>query len=230
MLSRVRALATLACALACCFFVTLDFSSSNSVSTSMCAYQTSRLRAAANSCIRSRYSATQDRDDRPGGPRREKPRSRPAISKLAASRLTSHSHGPGKRLVEVVHVEEQAALGGGEHAEVRQVRVTADLADESRPRGRGEVAGHDQRSAAVEGERRDEHASVAQRDELRDPARRLLLEEGDGSGRSVDGSHDRRDCFSASRCGRPCRGSRAGPGSGGPPSGPPPLACPGCRR
>ena len=36
-----------------------------------------------------------------------KPRSRPATAKLAASRLTSHSNGPGKRLVEVVEVEDE---------------------------------------------------------------------------------------------------------------------------
>ena len=61
----------------------------------MCAYQTSRFRIAGGllhpgpvlrdpgSTIRAARSA-------------ENPRSRPAISKLAASRLTSHSHGPGR--------------------------------------------------------------------------------------------------------------------------------------
>ena len=44
MLSRVLALATLALAFACCFFVAVPFSSSKILSTSMWAYQTSRLR------------------------------------------------------------------------------------------------------------------------------------------------------------------------------------------
>ena len=64
------------------------------VSTSMWAYHTSRLDMVANLRIADRYS-----------PRRpsstflrslaEYPLSRPAIAKLAARRLTSHSHGPG---------------------------------------------------------------------------------------------------------------------------------------
>ena len=95
MLSRVRALAALALAFACCFFVAVASSSLKIRSTGTWAYQTSRLRAAANSCIRARYSATPAMTTarRSAG---LNPRSRPAISKLAASRLTSHSHGPGR--------------------------------------------------------------------------------------------------------------------------------------
>ena len=66
---------------------------------------------------------------------------------LAASRLTSHSHGPGQRLVEVVDVEHQPPLGRREHPEVRQVRVAAALHLEARARRRREVGGHHQRGA-----------------------------------------------------------------------------------
>ena len=51
-----------------------------------------------------------------------------------------------------------------------------------RPRGRRQVGGHDQRGAAVEGERRGEHPPVADRDELGNPARGLLLEQRDRVG------------------------------------------------
>ena len=46
---------------------------------------------------------------------------------LAASRLTSHSNGPGMRLVEVVEVEHEPPVRAGERAEVAQVRVAAQL-------------------------------------------------------------------------------------------------------
>ena len=163
---------------ACCFFVAVAFSASKSLLTSMWAYQTSRLRAAANCCIRARYSATPAMtiSRRSAG---VNPRSRPAISKLAASRLTSHSHGPGSRLVEVVDVEHQLPLRGGEHPEVRQVGVAADLGVQARAWGRGEVGRHDQRRTPVEGERRDHHPSVAEGDQLGHPGRALLLEQRD---------------------------------------------------
>jgi hypothetical protein len=65
------------------------------ISTLRRAYQTSRLRIAAKPRIASRYSpatvlTTASRS------LRLKPFSRAAISKLAARRLTSHSHGPGR--------------------------------------------------------------------------------------------------------------------------------------
>ena len=78
---------------------------------------------------------------------------------------------PGQRLVEVVDVEHQPPLGRGEHAEVRQVRVPAALDGQPRSRRRREVAGHDQRRAAIERERRDEHAAVADRHQLGDTRR-----------------------------------------------------------
>src|SRR4051794_19777991 len=51
----------------------------------------------------------------------------------------------GMRLVEVVDVEDQAAVGRGEHAEVAEVRVPAELDGQIRARSGGEIAGHDPR-------------------------------------------------------------------------------------
>ena len=76
--------------------------------------------------------------------------------------------GPGEGLVEVVDVEHEAALGGAEETEVRQVRVAAELHREPGAGGGGQVRGHQQGRTAVERERRDHHAPVAHRDELRD--------------------------------------------------------------
>ena len=156
-------------------------SSENSFPTSMWAYHTSRLRIAAACAIRARYSAT------PAAtiPRRaagSNPRSRPAISKLAASRLTSHSQGPGSVSSKSLMSNIVLPLRGREHAEVRQVRVTADLRVEPGTRRGGQVGGHDQRRAAVERERRDQHPAVPDRDQLGDPAGGLLLEQRDGVG------------------------------------------------
>ena len=109
-----------------------------------------------------------------------KPRDRPATTRLAASRLRSNSNGPWQRLVEVVDVEEQVAFRRGEQAEVDEVGIAAELDLDARARADREVGGHRQRRAAIERERRDRHPAIADRDELRDPGRRLLLEEGDG--------------------------------------------------
>ena len=73
---------------------------------------------------------------------------------------------PGKRLVEVVQVEQEAPFGRAEDAEVRQVRVAAQLDGETRGRGVLQVRGHDLRRAPVEGERRDHHPAVAHRHEV----------------------------------------------------------------
>ena len=96
---------------------------------------------------------------------------------LAASRLTSHSQGPGKRLVEVVDVEDEITLWGGKPAKVGQVRVTAELRVDARLGRRGQIRRHDHRRAAVEGEGRGEHAPIANGHEVSDPALRLLLQQ-----------------------------------------------------
>ena len=86
---------------------------------------------------------------------------------------------PGQRLVEVVDVEHESPLRRGEDAEVREVGVPAALHLKARARRAGEVGGHDRRRAAVERERRGQHAAVADRDELRRARRGLRLEHVD---------------------------------------------------
>jgi len=78
-----------------------------------------------------------------------------------------------RRLVEVVDVEHQAAVGRGEPPEVGQVGVTAELHLEIGGGRHREIGRHDERRAPVEGERRHQHALVAQRHELGDAS--LLL-------------------------------------------------------
>ena len=86
---------------------------------------------------------------------------------------------PGQRLVEVVDIEDEAAIRSRVDAEVRQVRVTAQLGKQARPRHAREVGGHHVRRAAVERKRRHEHPSVAQRHKLGHARGRLLLEQLD---------------------------------------------------
>ena len=94
--------------------------------------------------------------------------------------------GPRERLVEVVEAEHDLAVGRREAAEVRQVRVAAELRVETRTRPAREIRGHQVGGTAVEGERRDEHPAVADRNELGHPGLRLLLEQLDGI-RAVQG-------------------------------------------
>ena len=88
----------------------------------------------------------------------------------------------GKGLVEVVDAEDQAAVRRREHAEVRQVRVAAELDVEPGARPGGEVRRHQVRGAAVEGERRHQHPPVADRHELGNAGAALRLEQLDGIG------------------------------------------------
>ena len=85
-----------------------------------------------------------------------------------------------QRLVEVVDAEHQPPVGRGEHPEVGEVRVTAELHVETGARHPCEIGGHEVGPSPVEGEGRDEHAPVADRDELGHPRLRLLLEQIDG--------------------------------------------------
>ena len=93
MLSRVRALAMFAAARLRDRESTSVRMLASSASTSIWAYHTSRFVIVANSDIADRYAA-------PIASRTvfrslvEKLLSRPAMAKLAASRFTSHSHGP----------------------------------------------------------------------------------------------------------------------------------------
>ena len=93
--SRVLAFAAVDLALASCLPLTSALNRSNSCSTSMWAYQTSRFRIPAACCIRARYSAAPVSTTLRRSAA-EYPRSRPATSRLAPSRFRSHSHGPGR--------------------------------------------------------------------------------------------------------------------------------------
>ena len=95
-------------------------------STSTCSYQTSSGDSFARRAMWSRYDRTVARTAS-CRTSTSMPIVRHATSMLAARRFTSHSHGPRQRLVEVVDVEHEAALGRGEDAEVQDVRVTARL-------------------------------------------------------------------------------------------------------
>ena len=87
--------------------------------------------------------------------------------------------GPGRGLVKVVDVKDEVARVAHEDAEVADVRV-ADALDLDAGDGHGgEVGGHDDGAAAVERERRDAHALVAQRHEARVARDGLLLYEVD---------------------------------------------------
>ena len=112
-----------------------------------------------------------------------------------------------KGLVEVVEVEEQPALGRAVQAEVRHVRVTAQLHVEPGVRGRREVGGHEQRRAAVERERRRRHPPVPQREQLGHPGQ-------------CPGTTSRSTGRGASSSARRPRGSRAGAAPARPPLGP----------
>jgi hypothetical protein len=68
-----------------------------------------------------------------------------------------------QRLVEVVLVEHELALGRGIGTEVREVRVTAELNLEAGRRGGCEVRRHDPGRPSEEGERRDPHSGMALR-------------------------------------------------------------------
>ena len=141
-----------------------------------CAYQTSMLRMAANSSHRGPIFARRPEDDLGALLVREsvvptrdgEARGEPLDVPFPRS---------GIRLVEIVDVEQELALGRAEQAEVRDVGVAARLDDEARSGRRGQVRGHQVGGAAVERERRREHPPVPDRDELLDATLRLLLEE-----------------------------------------------------
>ena len=73
----------------------------------------------------------------------------------------------GQRLVEVVDGEDDPPLGGGEPAEVAQVRVPAALHVDAAGRSRAQVGRHREGRPAVERERRADHAPVTQREQFR---------------------------------------------------------------
>ena len=87
---------------------------------------------------------------------------------------------PRKRLVEVVDAEDHPPVRCGEDAEVGQVRVAAQLDVQPGARLFCEVRRHEGGGASVEGERRHEHAAVADGHELLEARLRLVLQQLDG--------------------------------------------------
>ena len=88
----------------------------------------------------------------------------------------------GQRLIEVVDVEDQEALGRAEDPEVRQVGIPARLYRQPRHGGPRQVTGHRQGSTAVERERGDHHPAPPDRHQLRHPRLRLLFQQTDRVG------------------------------------------------
>ena len=195
-LSLDRALATLRSNALRCFAFPRSAVTAAMSSRSIRAYQTSRFDMPAYSCIAARYARATARLIlwRSWS---SKPRSRPATAKLATSRFTSHSNGPGSVSSKSLMLKIEPSIRRGERAEVREVGVAAEL-DLQAGAGRvREVGGHEVGGAAVERERGHEHPPVADRDQLGHARRVLLPEQLDriapaGAGHQVAVSGSRR--------------------------------------
>ena len=87
---------------------------------------------------------------------------------------------PRKGLVEVVDAEDAPTVGRREDAEVREVRVAAELRMQAGPRAVRKVRRHQVGGTTEEGERRGEHPPVADRAELGKSSLGLLLEKVEG--------------------------------------------------
>jgi hypothetical protein len=83
----------------------------------------------------------------------------------------------GQRLVEIVDIEHQVTIGGAEHPEVRQVRVTAELSVTRGPLLTRQVIGHDRRRPAIERERRRAHPPIPDRHQILHPSVVLRLQD-----------------------------------------------------
>ena len=145
---------------------------------SMRAYQRSRLRIVANSRIASRY-------DLPtatliaGALLAANPRSRPATAKLATRRLTSHSNGPGSVSSKSLTPKTSRRSGAAKAPKFERCASPQSWACSPVRGVAREVGCHQRGRAAVERERRDEHAPVADRHEFGHAGLRLLLEQDD---------------------------------------------------
>ena len=106
----------------------------------------------------------------------EKSRSRPAISKLAARRFTSHSNGPGSVSSKSFTSNTSERSGEAKPPKLERCASPHSCTRQARARRRREVAGHDCRRPAVERERRDQHPAVADRHELGHATCSLVLE------------------------------------------------------
>src|SRR6202789_900778 len=82
--------------------------------------------------------------------------------------------------VEVVDVEDEAAVGGSEGAEVENVGVAAELGGDAGVGMAGEVGGHDGDGTAKEAEGAGNHALILDGDEVGDAAAHGGAEDGEG--------------------------------------------------
>ena len=140
------------------------------------AYQMSIVRIAANSVIASRYDVTEGpRCRTPVGLREAVVACRDRDTRREALHVVFER--TRERLVEVVQVEHQRPLRRRIEAEVRKIRVAAELHVESGGRSVLQVGGHDLRRAPVERERRDHHPAVANGHEIRLAGGVLRLEQ-----------------------------------------------------
>ena len=161
MLSLVRALASCFSPRFTCLGLNCERNSFSTASMSRCAYQTSRLFMAAKRAMRC------------GTPRRVEhdlllildveAAVRATISMLTARRLTSHSHGPGSVSSKSLMSNTSWRSGEAKTPKFERCASPQHCTVKPRARRRREVAGHDERRSAVERERRDEHAPVADR-------------------------------------------------------------------
>ena len=87
---------------------------------------------------------------------------------------------PGQGLVEVVEVEHQPPVRGGEHPEVGDMGIPAQLGADRRARPGGQVGGHHGSRSAQERERRGAHPLVPQRDQPGLPGALLGVQQGKG--------------------------------------------------
>ena len=138
---------------------------SPSCSMSMLAYHTSRTRISLYSAMCSRY----DRTHASVASRRN------VFAEAVAAAGQDEARGqpfdvpfPRGRegLVQVVDVEDDPPFRRREGAEIHQVAVAARLHAHAGRRGAGQVGGHVERRPAIERERRPQHASVANGDQL----------------------------------------------------------------
>ena len=111
---------------------------------------------------------------------RAKPRWRATTCRLAHNRLTSHSHGPGT--VSSKSLMSKTRLRSGLANFPKLVTCASPHACTRMPvtAVRREVHRHDRRRAPEERERRLGHPSVPDGPQLREPASRPALEDGDG--------------------------------------------------
>ena len=98
---------------------------------------------------------------------------------LTASRLTSHSHGPGSVSSKSLTSNIKRRSGEANTPKFDRCASPQHCTCQSRPWRRREVIGHEQRRPAIKRKRRDQHPPVADRHELRHPRLRLTLQQRD---------------------------------------------------